>query len=91
MSHVNLYCCRDGNYLLSPDCMQASIEAQAIHGPLNYLGSIACAKFGKELCKEIEAKIANDLFVLIAKDRIDLRRLELDEAVVGRIAGSAIA
>ena len=91
MSAVNLYCCRDGDYLLSPDCMQPPLEASASHGPVKFLGSIACRDLGEDLCRDIERQIDERMFALIAHDRIDLAVLQLDDRPVGRNSAPAPA
>ena len=82
MNAVNIYCCRDGDYLLSPDCMQPSITASLIHGPLTFLGSTECLAFGDDLCQEIERQFESRMFALVARDRIDLSLLPFHDQLV---------
>jgi hypothetical protein len=91
MNAVNLYCCRDGDYLLSPECMQPSLQANASHGPIRFLGSIACLTLGEDLCRDVERQIDERMFALVAHDRIDLRLLQLDDHPVGRRSRDALA
>ena len=66
--NCNLFACADGGYLVTPECMLASTEAQALHGTVQrFLGVIDCALFPEEMRLFVEAEIEQHAFAFIAR------------------------
>ena len=64
--NVNLFACIRGGYLLTPECMLASSEALALHGPTRcFLGVVECALFPEEMHLQVEAEIERHAFAFV--------------------------
>lgn len=66
--NCNLFACGDGGYLLTPECMLASTEAQSLHGTVQrFLGVIDSALFPEEMRLYVETEVELHAFAFIAQ------------------------
>ena len=66
--NLNLFACIRGGYLVTPECMLASSEALALHGPTQrFLGVVDCALFPEELRLRVEAEVELHAFAFVVQ------------------------
>lgn len=66
--NCNLFACGDGGYLLTPECMLASNQAQALHGTAQrFLGVLDCALLPDEMRVFVETEVEAHAFAFIAQ------------------------
>ena len=64
--NLNLFACSRGGYLVTPECMLASTEAQALHGPTQrFLGVVDGALFPEEMRQQVEADVERHAFAFV--------------------------
>ena len=64
--NLNLFACIRGGYLVTPECMLASAEALALHGPTQrFLGVVDCAQFPDEMRRHVEAEVERHAFAFV--------------------------
>lgn len=67
--NLNLFTCTRGGYLMTPECMLASSEAQTAHGPVQqFMGVVDCTLFPDELRIRIEADVDQHAFAYLSQD-----------------------
>jgi hypothetical protein len=70
--NLNLFVCSRGGYLVTPECMLASTEAQARHGPVKiFLGVVDCALFPEAMRNHVEAEVDLHAFAFVAQQTGD--------------------
>ena len=66
--NLNLFACIQGGYLVTPECMLASTEALALHGPTQrFLGVVDGALFPEEMRQQVEAEVDLHAFAFVAQ------------------------
>ena len=66
--NCNLFACGDGGYLVTPECMLASTEAQALHGKIErFLGVIDSALLPEEMRLYVEDAVERRAFAFITQ------------------------
>ena len=66
--NCNLFACGDGGYLVTPECMLASTEAQALHGTIErFLGVIDSALLPEEMRLYVEDAVERRAFAFITQ------------------------
>ena len=66
--NLNLFACIRGGYLVTPECMLASSEAIARHGPTQrFLGVVDGALFPEEMRQHVEAEVEVHAFAFVAQ------------------------
>ena len=66
--NLNLFACCDGGYLVTPECMLASAEALALHGPTQrFLGVVDSALFPDEMRLQVEGEVELHAFAFVAQ------------------------
>ena len=64
--NLNLFACSRGGYLVTPECMLASAEALAVHGPMRrFLGVVDCTQFPDEMRRHVEAAVERHAFAFV--------------------------
>ena len=64
--NLNLFASIRGGYLVTPECMLASAEALALHGPTQrFLGVVDSALFPEEMRLQVEADVELHAFAFV--------------------------
>lgn len=64
--NFGIYTRPDGAHVLVPDCMQASVEAERLHGPLEFLELMNwCEEFPPDIWKTVMAELDEHSFVVL--------------------------
>lgn len=82
MEYFLVYRCEDGGYLFCPDCVQASVAAAHIYGPLTLLGRIARAELDRLADRVIDRQVNEHLYAHIPLEQVEPMHLNLDIAPV---------